>query len=146
MTSRIDVKLLADGVEAIPAHTRAGDAGFDLHATINTTIKPFERVMVPCGFAMAIPEGHAGLVLPRSGLASKHGITVANAPGLIDSNYRGEVMACMVNLDPNEPFVVQIGDRIAQLLIIKVPEVEFVPQDDLSDTERGSAGFGSSGL
>lgn len=146
MSLQIDAKPLTEGSKAIPTHARAADAGFDLHATISATIKPFERILVPCGFAMAIPEGYAGLVLPRSGLASKHGITVANAPGLIDSNYRGEVMACLVNLDPNEAFKIEVGDRIAQLLIIKVPDAEFNMQEDLSATERGAAGFGSSGL
>lgn len=102
--------------------------------------------MVPTGLAVAIPPGHAGLVLPRSGLASRHGLTLANAPGLIDSGYRGEIAVAVVNLDRREPVEIHRGDRIAQLLVVPFLEVHPVAVDELPETPRGAAGFGSSGL
>jgi dUTP pyrophosphatase len=99
---------------------------------------------VPTGLAVAIPEGFAGFVQPRSGLATKHGITIVNTPGLVDSGYRGELLVNLLNTDPHEPFVVEIGMRIAQLVVLEVPEVELVEVDELPDSERGVRGFGSS--
>src|SRR6266487_6119256 len=108
---------------SLPSAQHPGDAGLDLRAAIDATVKPGERVMVPTGVAVAIPEGHAGLVLPRSGLASKRGLTLANSPGLIDAGYRGEVICAVVNLDPDSPVAIVKGDRIAQLVIVAIPQV-----------------------
>ena len=130
----------------MPAYAYAGDAGIDLRSTSDLVLAPFERALVPCGIAAAIPPGYAGFVLPRSGLAIKHGVSLVNAPGLIDSNYRGEIQAVLVNLDAKEPFTVERGDRIAQLVIMRVPEVSLEERDALPDTVRGAGGFGSSGV
>lgn len=130
----------------MPAYAYVGDAGLDLRAAEDAVLQPFERKLVSCGIAMAIPQGYAGFVLPRSGLAAKHGISLVNAPGLIDSNYRGEIKAILVNLDPNEPFAVSHGDRIAQLVILQTPVVNLAELEDLDDTVRGAGGFGSSGV
>lgn len=128
-----------------PRHAKPGDAGLDLRSTINATIEPGQRCVVPCGVAMAIPDNHAGLVIPRSGLAAHHGITIVNAPGLIDSGYRGEIQAILLNTDAEEAFHINKGDRIAQLVIIQVPSVRIVETDELDATPRGEDGFGSSG-
>ncbi|MDO4850297.1 MAG: dUTP diphosphatase [Actinomycetota bacterium] len=130
----------------LPSYAYPGDAGLDLTSTIDISIEPFERVLIPTGLHIAIPEGHAGLVLPRSGLASKQGLTLANAPGLIDSRYRGEVMIAAINLDPHAAVHVSRGSRIAQLVIIATPAMEVIEVDGLDDTERGERGFGSSGV
>lgn len=135
-----------DNSNEMPSYAHEGDAGLDLHAAVALTLKPFERALVPCGFAMAVPEGYAGLVIPRSGLAAKHGITVVNAPGLIDSGYRGEVKVVLMNLDPVEPFEVHEGDRIAQLMLVEAPQVAPTAVGSLGDTQRGADGFGSSGV
>jgi dUTP pyrophosphatase len=129
----------------LPSAQHPGDAGLDLRAAEGVTVKPGERAMVPTGVAVAIPEGHAGLVLPRSGLASRQGLTLANAPGLIDAGYRGEVICAVVNLDPQEPVEVSAGDRIAQLVIVAVPEVSARLVDELPESSRGTGGFGSTG-
>lgn len=129
----------------LPAAQHPGDAGLDLRAAIDVTVAPGERAMVPTGVAVAIPEGHAGLVLPRSGLASKQGLTLANAPGLIDAGYRGEVICAVVNLDPRTPVVIRAGDRIAQLVIVAVPTVAAAWADELPESRRGEGGFGSTG-
>lgn len=142
---RIPLKQLTSDLP-IPSYAYEGDAGVDLRATEDMVLKPFERAMVPTGIAIAIPVGYAGFVLPRSGLAAKHGISLVNAPGLIDSNYRGEIKAILINLDPKNDFEIRKGDRIAQLVIMAVPEASFVPVDDLSETVRGEGGFGSSGV
>lgn len=131
---------------SLPAYAHPGDAGLDVRAAIDGELAPFERMMVPCGFSLAIPEGYAGLVIPRSGLAARHGISVVNAPGLIDSGYRGEIQVVLVNMDPRETFAFKAGDRIAQLVIVAVPPVSLVPVESLSHTERGQGGFGSSGV
>ncbi len=122
-----------------------GDAGFDLSSRIELTLKPFERASVPCGISMAIPEGYAGLVVPRSGLAIKHGISVVNGPGLIDSGYRGEICVILINLDPHDEFVVHQGDRIAQLVVVPIANVVLQKAQSLPKSERGERGFGSSG-
>ena len=129
----------------LPSAQHPGDAGLDLRAAAGVTVKPGERAMVPTGVAVAIPDGHAGLVLPRSGLASKQGLTLANAPGLIDAGYRGEVICAVVNLDPHEPVEISTGDRIAQLVIVAVPEVAAKLVDELPESSRGTGGFGSTG-
>jgi dUTP diphosphatase len=129
----------------LPSAQHPGDAGLDLRSAIDVVVEPGERVMIPTGVAVAIPDGHAGLVLPRSGLASKHGLTMANAPGLIDAGYRGEVMCAAVNLDREEPVKILVGDRIAQLVVLALPEVEPGWVEELPESHRGEAGFGSTG-
>jgi dUTP pyrophosphatase len=129
----------------LPTQAHPGDAGLDLASMIDVEIAAGERAMVPTGVAVAIPEGHAGLVLPRSGLASRTGLTLVNAPGLIDAGYRGEIVCAMVNLDRSETVHVAMGDRIAQLVIVRVPEFQPVWVDDLPGSERGTGGFGSTG-
>lgn len=137
-------KLRSDA--SIPAYAYPGDAGMDLRAVESLEIAPFERALVPTGLAIAIPEGYAGFVQPRSGLAIKQGVTVLNTPGLIDSHYRGELKVALINLDSKAIFEVHPGDRIAQLVIKKVECVEWDLVDSLDETERGSGGFGSSGV
>jgi dUTP pyrophosphatase len=129
----------------LPQAQHPGDAGLDLRAAEGVTVKPGERAMVPTGVAVAIPDGHAGLVLPRSGLASKKGLTLANAPGLIDSGYRGEVVCAVVNLDPHEAVEIAAGDRIAQLVIVAMPDVSPAFVEELPPSERGGGAFGSTG-
>jgi dUTP pyrophosphatase len=128
----------------VPSRAYAGDAGLDLAACERVELDPGERALVGTGLAVAIPEGHAGFVQPRSGLATKHGITIVNTPGLIDSGYRGEIRVTLLNTDRRELFVVEAGMRIAQLVIVPVPEVELVEVDELPESERGVRGFGSS--
>jgi len=129
----------------LPAAQHTGDAGLDLRAVSEVKVGPGERAMVPTGVAVAIPEGHAGLVLPRSGLASKRGLTLSNSPGLIDAGYRGEVICAVVNLDPMQPVVIAPGDRIAQLVIVALPAVEPAWVGELPESTRGEGGFGSTG-
>jgi dUTP pyrophosphatase len=128
----------------VPGRAYAGDAGLDLSACDEVELAPGERALVPTGLAVAIPEGYAGFVQPRSGLAARHGISIVNTPGLIDSGYRGELRVTLLNTDPREPFVVEPGMRIAQLVIVPLPEVELVEVDELPPSERGVRGFGSS--
>jgi len=144
-TITVPIKRL-DKTLDMPAYAYVGDAGLDLRAAEDAVLKPFERKAVSCGIAMAIPQGYAGFVLPRSGLAVKHGISIVNAPGLIDSNYRGEIKAILVNLDPKDEFVIAHGDRIAQIVIMATPPVILEEADELSETSRGQGGFGSSGV
>jgi dUTP pyrophosphatase len=127
-----------------PSYARAGDAGADLRSTKRLLIGPGERELVPTGVRVALPAGFVGLVHPRSGLALKHGITVLNSPGTIDSGYRGEIMVTLYN-SSTESFQVEVGDRIAQLLIQSVEHARFIPVDRLPDSDRGQAGFGSTG-
>ncbi len=129
----------------LPTRAHEGDAGLDLYANEPAHIGPGERWSVGTGVAVEIPEGHAGLVLPRSGLAKKHGIALVNSPGLIDAGYRGEVRALLLNTDPAETFRVEPGDRIAQLVIAPIALAEPVEVESLSDSARGDGGFGSSG-
>jgi dUTP pyrophosphatase len=136
-------KLTADAI--LPTRAHEGDAGLDLCACEAAHIGPGERWSVGTGIALEIPDGHAGLVLPRSGLAKKHGIALVNAPGLIDSGYRGEVRVLLLNTDPAETFRVEPGDRIAQLLIAPIALAEPVEAEALTGSARGEGGFGSSG-
>jgi dUTP pyrophosphatase len=129
----------------MPTRAYPGDAGLDLYSAEAARIEPGERASVGTGVAVAIPDGHAGLVLPRSGLAARHGIALVNAPGLIDCGYRGELRVLLLNTDSSESFVVEPGDRIAQLVIVSLPEVELAERDGLEDAARGARGFGSSG-
>jgi dUTP pyrophosphatase len=128
----------------VPTRAYAGDAGIDLAACERVELAPGERALVSTGLAVAIPAGYAGYVQPRSGLATKHGISIVNTPGLVDSGYRGELLVNLLNTDPREPFVVEPGMRIAQLVVLAVPEVEPVEVEELPDSERGNRGFGSS--
>jgi dUTP pyrophosphatase len=132
----------------MPAYARPGDAGADLRASRDVMLAARGgRALVPTGVAVAIPEGHAGLVLPRSGLALRHGVTCLNAPGLIDAGYRGELQVLLVNHDPLDDYAVSRGDRIAQLVIVRVEEATFdpVPAEGLGEARRGSGGFGHTG-
>ena len=129
----------------LPSAQHPGDAGLDLRSAVDAVVEPGERAMIPTGVAVAIPDGHAGLVLPRSGLAAKHGLTMANAPGLIDAGYRGEVICAAVNLDRETPVKVHIGDRIAQLVVVALPSLEPIWVDELPESDRGASGFGSTG-
>jgi dUTP pyrophosphatase len=129
----------------IPERAYDGDAGLDLAACDRVELGPGERAVVGTGVAVAIPEGYAGFVQPRSGLADRHGISIVNSPGLIDSGYRGEIKVILLNTDPSTPFVVDRGMRIAQLVVLPVPELEVVETDELPETERGVRGYGSSG-
>jgi dUTP pyrophosphatase len=132
------------GEAVVPARAYAGDAGLDLAACERTELAPGERAVVGTGLAVAIPDGYAGFVQPRSGLAARHGISVVNAPGLIDSGYRGEVRVVLLNTDRAEPYVIEPGMRIAQLVVLPVPALELVEVDELPESERGVRGFGSS--
>lgn len=130
---------------AVPAYARAGDAGADLCVTERITLAPGERALVGTGVALAIPEGYAGLVHPRSGLAHRHGLSLVNAPGVIDAGYRGEIMLNLINLDPAEPVTLNAGDRAAQLIVQKVERVRFTVVEALDHTERHDRGHGSTG-
>lgn len=127
-----------------PSYALAGDAGADLRSTLEAKLPAGERMLIPTGVSIALPQGYVGLVHPRSGLALKHGITVLNSPGTIDAGYRGEIMVTLYN-SSNEDFVVEKGDRIAQLLIQRVERATFIPVSNLPQSDRGDAGFGSSG-
>ena len=143
----LDIPLLRlDPDLPMPAYARPGDAGADLVAR-DDVLLPCRggRALVPTGAAIAIPEGYAGFVQPRSGLALKHGVTCLNTPGLIDAGYRGELKVLLVNTDPEADFLVKRGERIAQLVIQRVEQVQFREVDELPDSERGSGGFGSTG-
>jgi len=129
----------------LPARAYHGDAGLDLSACERLELAPGQRAVVGTGLAVAIPEGYAGFVQPRSGLADRHGITVVNSPGLIDSGYRGELKVILLNTDAEHPFVVEPGMRVAQLVVLEVPELELAEVDELPRTERGVRGHGSSG-
>ena len=129
----------------VPSYAHPGDAGADLHAREDVTLQPGERRLVPTGIALALPEGYVGLVHPRSGLAHRHGLSIVNAPGTVDAGYRGEVLVCLVNLDPATPVELRRGDRIAQLVIQRVETATFVEVDTLPESSRGAGGHGSTG-
>lgn len=128
----------------LPARAYAGDAGLDLAACERVELGPGERALVPTGIAVAVPEGYAGFVQPRSGLAARHGIALVNSPGLIDSGYRGEIRVVLLNTDRERVFVAEAGERIAQLVVLPVPALDLVEVDELPASERGGRGFGSS--
>ena len=140
----LPIRRLRDGA-VLPARAYHGDAGLDLSSCDRVELAPGERAVVGTGLAVAIPEGYAGFVQPRSGLADRHGITVVNSPGLIDSGYRGELKVILLNTDSQHPFVVEPGMRIAQLVVLELPEIELDEVDELPATERGVRGHGSSG-
>ena len=135
-------RLRADA--GIPERAYSGDAGLDLAACERVELAPGARAVVGTGLAVAIPEGYAGFVQPRSGLAARHGITIVNTPGLVDSGYRGELRVVLLNTDSSEAFVVEQGMRIAQLVVVPIPEFELLEVDELPESERGVRGFGSS--
>lgn len=146
MPKRIElpIKKLNPKVE-LPTYAYEGDAGLDLRAAEDISLRPFERTLISTGFAIAVPEGYAGFVQPRSGSALKLGLSMPNTPGLIDSHYRGELKVVAVNLDPKSAIRIKKGERIAQLVIQEVPMVKLVEVDELDETDRGEGGFGSSG-
>lgn len=141
----LPIKRLDPSVE-LPSYAYQGDAGLDLRAAEDVDLAPFERKLIPTGLAIAIPDGYAGFVQPRSGMALKRGLSMANTPGLIDAHYRGELKVCAVNLDAHETIHIERGERIAQLVIQEVPVVTLVEVDELDETDRGAGGFGSSGV
>jgi dUTP pyrophosphatase len=134
-----------DADARLPSRAYPGDAGLDLYALDEAVLDPGARASVGTGIAVEIPDGQAGLVLPRSGLAARHGIALVNSPGLIDAGYRGEVRVLLLNTDPDEPFTVQRGERIAQLVLVRIETPDVVEVHELALSERGAGGFGSSG-
>jgi len=139
---KLKIKIL-DKTIPVPKFAHKGDAGMDLYSTIDYVLKPFERKLVPTGIKIEIPEGYAGFVQPRSGLAINNGISLVNTPGLIDSGYRGEIKAILINFDPVENFEIKKGDKICQFVIMKIENAEIVLKDELDDSDRGEGGFGS---
>lgn len=129
-----------------PLYAHKGDAGCDLTSRVDLTLRPGERSVIPTGIAVSIPEGYAGLLQPRSGLAVRNGISIVNTPGLIDPHYRGEVKVILINHDPVKPFDVKRGDKVCQLVFQKVETAEFTEVEELDATERGDGGFGSTGV
>ena len=140
----VNIKRLDPSVE-LPTYAYEGDAGLDLRSNETIDIHPFERVLIPTGLAIALPDGYAGFVQPRSGMALKRGLTIANTPGLIDAHYRGELKVIAVNIDARETIHIERGERIAQLVIQRVPVVHLNEVEELDKTDRGCGGFGSSG-
>ena len=141
---KIKIKILDRSIP-LPKYSHTGDAGLDLYSSINCELRPFERKKIPTGIKISIPQGYAGFIQPRSGLAAKYGISIVNTPGLIDSGYRGEVCAILINLDPKNSFEIKKGDKICQLVIHKVEEVKLEIVENLDKTIRGEGGFGSTG-
>ncbi|KQR93087.1 MAG: dUTP diphosphatase [Microbacterium ginsengisoli] len=142
MTESVDVPIIAP---TIPQYAHPGDAGADLVAAEAVILGPGERALVGTGVRIALPDGYAAFVVPRSGLAAKHGITVVNAPGTVDAGYRGEIKVTLLNTDLHATYEVAVGDRIAQLIVLPVPRARFVPVDELPGSVRGEGGFGSTG-
>ncbi|MDQ1576574.1 MAG: dUTP pyrophosphatase [Microbacteriaceae bacterium] len=142
MTDTVDVPIIAP---IVPAYAHPGDAGADLCAAQALTLEPGERATIGTGVSIALPEGHVGFVVPRSGLAARHGITIVNSPGTVDAGYRGEIRITILNTDRSMPYAVAVGDRIAQLIVMPVSRARFVPVDTLPESQRGDAGFGSTG-
>ncbi len=138
----MDIPIIA---AAAPVFAHPGDAGADLVSAERVRLEPGERALVGTGVRIALPEGHAAFVVPRSGLAAKHGITIVNTPGTVDAGYRGEIKVCLLNTDRTEAYEIEPGDRIAQLIVMPVPPVRFVPVEVLPESSRGEGGFGSTG-
>ncbi len=141
----LPIQRLDPAVE-LPSYAYVGDAGLDLRSAEDVVLAPHERRLISTGLAIAIPDGYAGFVQPRSGMALKQGLSMANTPGLVDSHYRGELKVCAINLDDEKPIAITRGDRIAQLVILPVPQVTLLEVDQLDETDRGTGGFGSSGV
>ena len=144
MTVDILVRRLDPGVP-LPAYAHPGDAGADLHTTVDAELAPGERALLPTGLAIALPDGFAAFVHPRSGLAVKYGVSLVNAPGTVDAGYRGEIKVSVVNLDPREPVVFRRGDRVAQLVVQRVERALFHEVETLPGSDRSAGGFGSTG-
>ena len=145
MSAAVSIKRLHPDAR-MPSTAYAGDAGLDLSSVERLVLRPGRRSMVGTGLAVAIPPGHAGFVQPRSGLAANHGIAVVNSPGLIDAGYRGELRVVLLNTDPERDFTIEVGDRIAQLVVLALPRIELVEVDELPGSERADRGFGSSAV
>ena len=128
-----------------PSYAHPGDAGADLFTTVDVTLAPGERAMVPTGIAIALPEGYVALVHPRSGLAARHGVSIVNSPGTVDAGYRGEIKVALLNTDASEAYTIEAGDRIAQLVVQRFETASFVEVDALPESERGAGGYGSTG-
>jgi dUTP pyrophosphatase len=143
VTHSIDVPIVGG---YLPAYAHPGDAGADLRASESLTLPPGDRATIGTGVSVAIPLGHVGFVVPRSGLAARHGITIVNSPGTVDAGYRGELRVTLLNTDRHAPFTVEAGDRIAQLVIVPIVSATFVPVDRHDETARGAGGFGSTGI
>lgn len=143
-TLQVQLKMLDDGLEA-PSYAHPGDAGADLRAREDVVLAPGERRLVPTGVSIALPNGYVALIHPRSGLATRHGLTVVNAPGTVDAGYRGEIAVTLLNTDKDNAIELRRGDRIAQMVIQRVEYAQFVPVDELSGSVRGAGGFGSTG-
>ncbi|WP_347344740.1 dUTP diphosphatase [Microbacterium sp.] len=142
MTESVDVPIIAPEV---PVYAHPGDAGADLVSTESLRLEPGRRALVGTGVRIALPDGYAAFVVPRSGLAARHGITIVNAPGTVDAGYRGEIKVTLLNTDPDAAYDIAAGDRIAQLIVMPVTRARFVPVTELSDSVRGEGGFGSTG-
>jgi dUTP pyrophosphatase len=130
----------------LPNYAHPGDAGADLHSSQALVLAPGERALVGTGVSIALPDGFAAFVVPRSGLAFKHGITIVNAPGTVDAGYRGEIKVTLLNTDQSTPYAIAVGDRIAQIIVMPVTRATFIPVDRLPGSQRGEGGFGSTGL
>lgn len=143
MADNVDV-LISSG--EVPVYAHPGDAGADLTAAEAFHLAPGERATVPTGVSIALPDGYVAFVVPRSGLAAKHGITIVNSPGTVDAGYRGEIRVTVLNTDSQHPFTIEVGDRIAQLIVMPVSRARFIPVVTLPGSHRGEGGFGSTGL
>ena len=143
MADNVDV-LISSG--EVPVYAHPGDAGADLVAAEAFVLEPGSRATVPTGVSIALPDGYVAFVVPRSGLAAKHGITIVNSPGTVDAGYRGEIRVTVLNTDTENPFVIEVGDRIAQLIVMPVSRARFVPVEKLPGSHRGEGGFGSTGV
>lgn len=143
MADNVDVLISSD---TLPAYAHPGDAGADLMAAEALVLAPGGRATVPTGVSIALPDGYVAFVVPRSGLAARHGITIVNSPGTVDAGYRGEIRVTLLNTDAAEPFPIEVGDRIAQLIVMPVSRARFVPVEKLPGTHRGTGGFGSTGV
>jgi dUTP pyrophosphatase len=142
VTESVDIPIIAS---AAPVYAHPGDAGADLIAAEAVRLQPGHRALVGTGVRIALPDGYVAFVVPRSGLAVKHGITVLNTPGTVDAGYRGEIKVTLMNTDPSEPYDIAVGDRIAQLIVMPVPRARFIPVEVLPESARGEGGFGSTG-
>lgn len=142
MIESVDVPIIAPQV---PVYAHPGDAGADLVSAEALRLEPGQRALVGTGVRIALPDGHVAFVVPRSGLAARHGITIVNAPGTVDAGYRGEIKVSLLNTDATEAYDIAVGDRIAQLIVMPVPRARFIPVDELPDSTRGEGGFGSTG-
>jgi dUTP pyrophosphatase len=143
VTESVEVLITAS---VVPSYAHPGDAGADLHSSESLTLAPGQRALVGTGVSIALPDGYAAFIVPRSGLAAKHGITIVNSPGTVDAGYRGEIKVALLNTDPTTSFEIEVGDRIAQIILMPVTRATFVPVERLPGSQRGHGGFGSTGI